>query len=209
MQLGGNRVLGGWLTFLAGQDEDFLLINLEDLWLEPAPQNVPGTWQERPNWQRKTRLSFEEVRGQRQSMTFYDNRRHPCAGWFRILLMSEGPIVQPSVASMLYLDYARKNGDWIPNAHGGRENIETIDFLRRLNRAIYENSEWSDLNRLYHAEPAQHELDCEPAGFEWIDCNDAESSVVSFLRNGKSTQTWCSPCAISRRCRATVSGVRP
>ena len=35
---------------------EFLLINLEDLWLEPAPQNVPGTWQERPNWQRKARL---------------------------------------------------------------------------------------------------------------------------------------------------------
>jgi 4-alpha-glucanotransferase len=57
-------VLRGWLTFLAGQDAEFILINLEDLWLEPAPQNVPGTWQERPNWRRKTRHSFEEVRGQ-------------------------------------------------------------------------------------------------------------------------------------------------
>ncbi len=44
-----------------------------------------------------------------------------------------------------------------------------------------------DLNQLYHKEPALHELDCEPAGFEWIDCDDAESSVVSLLRKGKST----------------------
>ena len=57
-------MLRGWLTFLAGQDAEFILINLEDLWLEPAPQNVPGTWQERPNWRRKTRRSLEEVRGQ-------------------------------------------------------------------------------------------------------------------------------------------------
>jgi 4-alpha-glucanotransferase len=55
-------VLRGWLTYLAGQNEDFLLVNLEDLWLEPAPQNVPGTWQERPNWQRKSRHTFEEMR---------------------------------------------------------------------------------------------------------------------------------------------------
>ena len=47
--------------FLAENDEEFLLINLEDLWLEPGPQNVPGTWQERPNWQRKARLSLETI----------------------------------------------------------------------------------------------------------------------------------------------------
>jgi 4-alpha-glucanotransferase len=57
-------VLRGWLIFLAGQPAEFLLINLEDLWLEPAPQNVPGTWQERPNWQRKARYSLEDMRGQ-------------------------------------------------------------------------------------------------------------------------------------------------
>jgi 4-alpha-glucanotransferase len=58
-------VLKGWLLFIAGQDEDFLLVNLEDLWLEPAPQNVPGTWEERPNWKRKARFSLEEIRSQR------------------------------------------------------------------------------------------------------------------------------------------------
>jgi 1,4-alpha-glucan branching enzyme len=45
-----------------------------------------------------------------------------------------------------------------------------------------------DLNRLYREEPALHSLDCQPAGFEWIDCHDADSSVISFLRKGNSGQ---------------------
>jgi 1,4-alpha-glucan branching enzyme len=45
----------------------------------------------------------------------------------------------------------------------------------------------ADLNRLYVGEPAMHECDCEGAGFEWIDCHDADNSTLSFLRTGKST----------------------
>jgi 1,4-alpha-glucan branching enzyme len=42
-----------------------------------------------------------------------------------------------AVASMLYLDYSRKTGEWLPNHHGGRENLEAIDFLRQMNDAVH------------------------------------------------------------------------
>ncbi len=41
------------------------------------------------------------------------------------------------VASMLYRDYSRKHGEWIPNAHGGRENLDAVSFLQDLNKAVY------------------------------------------------------------------------
>lgn len=67
-----------------------------------------------------------------------------------------------AVASMLYLDYSRNAGEWIPNPHGGRENLEAIDFLRRLNTEIYrsfpdaqtfaeESTAWPGVSRPVHS----------------------------------------------------------
>ncbi len=44
-----------------------------------------------------------------------------------------------AVASMLYLDYARRNGEWVANRYGGRENLEAIEFIKQLNATVYEN----------------------------------------------------------------------
>jgi len=63
-----------------------------------------------------------------------------------------------AVASMLYLDYSREEGEWIPNKHGGNENLEAIDFIRLFNETVYkevpdaitiaeESTAWSGVSR--------------------------------------------------------------
>jgi 1,4-alpha-glucan branching enzyme len=44
-----------------------------------------------------------------------------------------------AVASMLYLDYSRKSGEWVPNAYGGNENLEAIEFLKRFNEVVHQH----------------------------------------------------------------------
>ena len=66
-----------------------------------------------------------------------------------------------AVASMLYLDYSRKPGEWIPNIHGGRENLDAIGFLRELNVRVFgdhpgattiaeESTAWPQVSRPVH-----------------------------------------------------------
>ncbi|MEF2145188.1 MAG: 1,4-alpha-glucan branching protein GlgB [Desulfovibrionaceae bacterium] len=67
-----------------------------------------------------------------------------------------------AVASMLYLDYSREHGQWIPNRYGGNENIEAIEFLRRLNTVVHahypgasviaeESTSWPGVSRPVYA----------------------------------------------------------
>jgi 1,4-alpha-glucan branching enzyme len=48
-----------------------------------------------------------------------------------------------AVASMLYLDYSRRSGEWVPNRYGGRENLEAIDFLRAVNSIVREEAPYA------------------------------------------------------------------
>jgi len=71
-------VLTGLLSWLAGSPADVVLVNLEDLWEEMQPQNTPGTFRERRNWQKKLRYTWEEFRKLPQvtrSLAIVDQRR--------------------------------------------------------------------------------------------------------------------------------------
>ena len=61
-EAGAEEILAACLSFLAASRADVVIVNLEDLYLETNPQNVPGTSTERPNWIRKARHGLEEIR---------------------------------------------------------------------------------------------------------------------------------------------------
>jgi 1,4-alpha-glucan branching enzyme len=80
-----------------------------------------------------------------------------------------------AVASMLYRDYSRNAGEWIPNAEGGRENWEAVEFLRAVNRAVYgthpgfvtiaeESTAWQGVTSPAHEDAARSNLGF---GFKW------------------------------------------
>jgi len=81
-----------------------------------------------------------------------------------------------AVASMLYRDYSRKAGEWLPNEHGGRENLEAVRFLQDMNKAVYgsrpgiitvaeESTSWPGVSRPVHeGGPASSNLGF---GFKW------------------------------------------
>jgi 4-alpha-glucanotransferase len=60
-ETGIERVLEACLVFLARSPSELVTVNLEDLWSETRPQNMPGTFKEYPNWQRKAAFDFEEI----------------------------------------------------------------------------------------------------------------------------------------------------
>jgi 4-alpha-glucanotransferase len=64
-----EAVLAALLAFLAAGGEEMMLVSLEDLWDESAPQNIPGSGEQHPNWRRKARLTFEEFAALRRVKT--------------------------------------------------------------------------------------------------------------------------------------------
>jgi 4-alpha-glucanotransferase len=73
-----RSMLHAWLAQLAASPARIVLVNVEDLWLETAQQNVPGTWRERPNWRRKVRYPFaawERLPGLRAALQTVDRLR--------------------------------------------------------------------------------------------------------------------------------------
>jgi len=69
-------------------------------------------------------------------------------------------------------------GQWAEWSHDSslEWHLLQYDSHRRLQRWV------ADLNRTYRTEPALHELDCDPAGFEWIDGSDSQQSMLTFMR---------------------------
>ena len=101
-----------------------------------------------------------------------------------------------AVASMLYLDYSRKEGEWIPNKYGGRENLEAIEFLKAMNRAVYaqapgrqtfaeESTSWPKVER---AGPRRAASASASSG-TWAGCTTRSSTWRASRSTGSTTRT--------------------
>ena len=88
-------------------------------------------------------------------------------------------------------------GQWAEWSH--EESLEWHLLQHDSHRQL---QQWvADLNRTYRAEKALHELDCDPAGFEWIDGSDSQQSMLSFMRKSQADPKSLSRFSTSRRCR--------
>src|SRR5436305_6000570 len=75
-------------------------------------------------------------------------------------------------------------GQWSEWNHDGSLDWHLLQWPEHAGVARW----LGDLNRAYAAEPALHEWDCDPAGFEWLDAGDWEQSILAYFRKGKTGQ---------------------
>jgi 1,4-alpha-glucan branching enzyme len=94
-------------------------------------------------------------------------------------------------------------GPWSEWHHDGSLNWDLLESSHHVTILRLVQS----LNHIYAKEPALHEYDCDPRGFEWLDANDYESSVISFLRKGKQPEdrvaVVCNFTPVPRHCYRT------
>ena len=122
-----------------------------------------------------------------------------------------------AVASMLYLDYARKAGEWIPNRYGGRENLEAIEFLRMLNDRVHaeypgvpvmaeESTSWPMVTRPTSGRWARLRLQVEhgvDARHARRTCSSIRSTAAITTTRSRSASCTRTPSASSCRSRTT------